>query len=165
MAATDSDRLHDMVAAITADPEWIPRVTETLWGAIRAELPELDADEQIVAATYASTNGIVRLFVDMIDGWATTSLATTSQRSSGATRRMTEIWARSSEARRRWPRTSAPSTRCSSRSAAAALRCGSMRQTIKNRIRAVEEMRGRRADARVAETLVALRLTAIAQPR
>jgi hypothetical protein len=54
------------VEALGADPEWLSGLAASITEAIHAEMPELDADEQLRRGTYASTEGNLRTFVEMV---------------------------------------------------------------------------------------------------
>jgi transposase-like protein len=57
--------LRDLFERIT-DPEWIGGVSRQITDAIHAELPELDADEDLRLGTYASTESVLRLMADLV---------------------------------------------------------------------------------------------------
>jgi len=51
---------------VASDPEWIRRVSQDITDAIHRDLPELEDDEQMRAATYASTVSVLTLMADMV---------------------------------------------------------------------------------------------------
>src|SRR4051794_23143766 len=51
---------------VASDPEWIRRVSHEITDAIHRELPELEDDEQMRAATFASTLSVLTLMADMV---------------------------------------------------------------------------------------------------
>jgi hypothetical protein len=58
-------RMRDLVVRFTADSDWLPSVSRDITDAIHAELPDLDADPELRASTYASTENVLRLLVDL----------------------------------------------------------------------------------------------------
>jgi hypothetical protein len=57
--------MRDLVLRFTEDPEWLPSVSRDITDAIHVELPDVDADPELRASTYASTDGVLRLLVDL----------------------------------------------------------------------------------------------------
>jgi hypothetical protein len=57
--------MHDLVLQFTEDPDWLPSVSRDITDAIHAELPDVDADPELRASTYASTDDVLRLIVDL----------------------------------------------------------------------------------------------------
>jgi PucR C-terminal helix-turn-helix domain/GGDEF-like domain len=51
---------------VASDPEWIRRVSHEITDAIHRDLPELEDDEQMRAATFASTVSVLTLMADMV---------------------------------------------------------------------------------------------------
>jgi hypothetical protein len=64
--SVEPDALRRALATFTASPDWLADVSEAITEAIHAELPELDADADLRASTYASTESVLRLLADMI---------------------------------------------------------------------------------------------------
>jgi hypothetical protein len=60
------EQLRLAVEALGADPHWLSGLATSITEAIHAEMPELDADEQLRRGTYASTEGVLRIFVEMV---------------------------------------------------------------------------------------------------
>ena len=58
--------LRELFAHLASDPEWISAGTQRLTTAIHAELPELNVDPEMRAATYASSESVIRLMTDML---------------------------------------------------------------------------------------------------
>lgn len=58
-------RMRDLVLVFTEDPTWLPSVTADVTEAIHLELADVDADPDLRASTYASTDGVLRLLVDL----------------------------------------------------------------------------------------------------
>lgn len=58
--------LRELVVRFTEDPQWLPAITDEVIAGILDELPELADDEELRAATAASTAAVMRLFVDML---------------------------------------------------------------------------------------------------
>src|ERR1700760_2774460 len=58
-------RMRDLVLRFTEDPEWLPSVSRDITDAIHAELPDIDADPELRGSTYASTDSVLRLLVDL----------------------------------------------------------------------------------------------------
>jgi hypothetical protein len=63
---TDRDRFRDLFAHIAPDPAWIRRVSQETTDAIHRELPELDVDEELRMATFASTQSVLVMMADLI---------------------------------------------------------------------------------------------------
>ena len=57
--------MRDLVIRFTADPDWLPSVSRDITDAIHAELPDIDADQELRGSTYASTDNVLRLLVDL----------------------------------------------------------------------------------------------------
>jgi PucR C-terminal helix-turn-helix domain/GGDEF-like domain len=51
---------------VASEPEWIRRVSREITHAIHRDLPDLEDDEQMRAATYASTVSVLTLMADMV---------------------------------------------------------------------------------------------------
>src|ERR1700759_5566678 len=58
-------RMRDLVLRFTEDPEWLPSVSRDITDAIHLELADVDADPELRASTYASTDSVLRLLVDL----------------------------------------------------------------------------------------------------
>lgn len=58
--------LRDLVLRFADDPAWAAGVAAELTGAIHRELPQLQADDELSAATQASTASVIALFVDRL---------------------------------------------------------------------------------------------------
>src|ERR1700759_1449991 len=64
------ERMRELVLRFTEDPEWLPSVSDDITDAIHAELTDLNADPDLRASTYASTDSVLRLIVDLSStGW------------------------------------------------------------------------------------------------
>jgi len=57
--------MRDLVVRFTEDPDWLPSVSRDITDAIHAELPDVGADPELRASTYASTESVLRLLVDL----------------------------------------------------------------------------------------------------
>ena len=57
--------MRELVLRFTEDPEWLPSVSRDITDAIHAELPDVDADPELRSSTYASTDSVLRLLVDL----------------------------------------------------------------------------------------------------
>jgi hypothetical protein len=57
--------MRDLVVRFTEDPDWLPSVSRDITDAIHAELPDVNADPELRSSTYASTDGVLRLIVDL----------------------------------------------------------------------------------------------------
>lgn len=64
--SVEPDALRRALARFTASPDWLVEVSEAITEAIHAELPELNADADLRASTYASTESVLRLLAEMI---------------------------------------------------------------------------------------------------
>jgi hypothetical protein len=64
--SVEPDALRRALAHFTASPDWLVDVSEAITEAIHAELPALNADPDLRASTYASTESVLRLLADMI---------------------------------------------------------------------------------------------------
>jgi hypothetical protein len=60
------EQLRRAIEALGVDPRWLSGVASSITDAIHAEMPELDADEELRRGTYASTEGVLRTFVEMV---------------------------------------------------------------------------------------------------
>src|ERR1700744_2078883 len=58
-------RMRELVLRFTENPEWLPSVSQEITDAIHAELADVDADPELRASTYASTDSVLRLIVDL----------------------------------------------------------------------------------------------------
>jgi DNA-binding PucR family transcriptional regulator len=59
------ERMRDLIVRFTENPEWLPSVSQDITDAIHAELADLNADPELRASTYASTDSVLRLIVDL----------------------------------------------------------------------------------------------------
>jgi DNA-binding PucR family transcriptional regulator len=59
------ERMRELILRFTEDPEWLPSVSQEITDAIHAELADVDADPELRASTYASTDSVLRLIVDL----------------------------------------------------------------------------------------------------
>ncbi|HEX3979493.1 MAG TPA: helix-turn-helix domain-containing protein [Solirubrobacteraceae bacterium] len=59
------ERMRELVLRFTEDPAWLPSVSQDITDAIHAELADLNADPELRASTYASTDSVLRLIVDL----------------------------------------------------------------------------------------------------
>jgi DNA-binding PucR family transcriptional regulator len=59
------ERMRDLILRFTENPEWLPSVSQDITDAIHAELADVDADPELRASTYASTDSVLRLIVDL----------------------------------------------------------------------------------------------------
>jgi DNA-binding PucR family transcriptional regulator len=59
------ERMRELILRFTEDPEWLPSVSQDITDAIHAELADLNADPELRASTYASTDSVLRLIVDL----------------------------------------------------------------------------------------------------
>src|ERR1700750_3166300 len=66
-APPDRDALRTALLRFAARPTWIPDMARAITDAIHAEMPELDADPDLRAGTYASTESVLRLLRDMLE--------------------------------------------------------------------------------------------------
>jgi DNA-binding PucR family transcriptional regulator len=57
--------MRDLVLRFTEDPQWLPSVSRAITDAIHAELPDVDAVPELRSTTYASTNDVLRLIVEL----------------------------------------------------------------------------------------------------
>ena len=57
--------MRELVVRFTADPDWLPSVSKQITDAIHAELPDIDAVSELRESTYASTDSVLRLLVDL----------------------------------------------------------------------------------------------------
>jgi DNA-binding PucR family transcriptional regulator len=58
-------RMRELVLLFTEDPTWLPSVTRDITDAIHVELADVDEDPELRESTYASTDGVLRLLVDL----------------------------------------------------------------------------------------------------
>src|ERR1700733_13215784 len=58
-------RMRELVIEFTEDPDWLSSVSRSITAAIHAELPDVDADQELRGSTYASTDHVLRLLVDL----------------------------------------------------------------------------------------------------
>jgi hypothetical protein len=59
------EQIRLAVEALGADPDWLAGLAASITDAIHAEMPELEA-EQLRRETHASTEGVLRTFVEMV---------------------------------------------------------------------------------------------------
>ena len=59
-------RLRDLVTRFTEDAGWLPSASRDITDAIHAKLPDIDADAELRSSTYASTDNVLRLLVDLV---------------------------------------------------------------------------------------------------
>jgi DNA-binding PucR family transcriptional regulator len=59
------ERMRELILRFTEDPEWLPSVSQDITDAIHAELADVNADPELRASTYASTDSVLRLIVDL----------------------------------------------------------------------------------------------------
>src|ERR1700722_19446232 len=59
------ERMRELILRFTENPEWLPSVSQDITDAIHAELVDLNADPELRASTYASTDSVLRLIVDL----------------------------------------------------------------------------------------------------
>jgi DNA-binding PucR family transcriptional regulator len=59
------ERMRELILRFTENREWLPSVSHDITEAIHAELTELNADPELRASTYASTDSVLRLIVDL----------------------------------------------------------------------------------------------------
>jgi len=57
--------MRELILRFTEDPEWLPSVSQDITDAIHAELADVNADPELRASTYASTDSVLRLIVDL----------------------------------------------------------------------------------------------------
>ena len=57
--------MREFILRFTEDPEWLPSVSQDITDAIHAELADVNADPELRASTYASTDSVLRLIVDL----------------------------------------------------------------------------------------------------
>ena len=58
-------RMRELVLEFTKDADWLPSVTTDITDAIHLELADVDADPELRSSTYASTDSVLRLIVDL----------------------------------------------------------------------------------------------------
>src|ERR1700749_633106 len=59
------EAMRELVLRFTEPPEWLPSVSQNITDAIHAELADVNADPELRASTYASTDSVLRLIVDL----------------------------------------------------------------------------------------------------
>jgi DNA-binding PucR family transcriptional regulator len=59
------ERMRALVLSFTEDPAWLRSVSQDITDAIHGELADVDADPELRASTYASTDSVLRLIVDL----------------------------------------------------------------------------------------------------
>jgi DNA-binding PucR family transcriptional regulator len=59
------ERMRELILGFTENPEWLPSVSQDITDAIHAELADVNADPELRASTYASTDSVLRLIVDL----------------------------------------------------------------------------------------------------
>jgi DNA-binding PucR family transcriptional regulator len=59
------ERMRELILRFTEDHEWLPSVSQDITDAIHAELADVNADPELRASTYASTDSVLRLIVDL----------------------------------------------------------------------------------------------------
>jgi DNA-binding PucR family transcriptional regulator len=59
------ERMRELILRFTENPEWLPSVSQDITDAIHAELADVNADPELRASTYASTDSVLRLIVDL----------------------------------------------------------------------------------------------------
>ena len=57
--------MRALILRFTEDPGWLPSVSQDITDAIHGELADVDADPELRASTYASTDSVLRLIVDL----------------------------------------------------------------------------------------------------
>ncbi len=57
--------MRELILRFTESPEWLPSVSQDITDAIHAELADVNADPELRASTYASTDSVLRLIVDL----------------------------------------------------------------------------------------------------
>jgi DNA-binding PucR family transcriptional regulator len=57
--------MRQLVLSFIEDPEWLRSVSQDITDAIHRELADVDADPELRASTYASTDSVLRLIVDL----------------------------------------------------------------------------------------------------
>src|ERR1700760_3930792 len=58
-------RMRELILGFTEDAEWLGSVSQDITDAIHAELADVDADPELRASTYASTDSVLRLLLDL----------------------------------------------------------------------------------------------------
>jgi DNA-binding PucR family transcriptional regulator len=59
------EAMRGLILRFTEDPEWLSSVSQDITNAIHAELADVNADPELRASTYASTDSVLRLIVDL----------------------------------------------------------------------------------------------------
>jgi hypothetical protein len=59
------ERMRELILRFTENPEWLSSVSQDITDAIHAELADVNADPELRASTYASTDSVLRLIVDL----------------------------------------------------------------------------------------------------
>ena len=103
--------MRELILRFTENPEWLPSVSQDITDAIHAELADVNADPELRASTYASTDSVLRLIVDLSRTGRPPSVAVPPQRRS-TTR------ASSSDVASRLTRSCVPTTSARQRSSA-----------------------------------------------
>ena len=100
--------MRELMLEFTKDPDWLPSVTTDITDAIHLELADVDADPELRSSTYASTDSVLRLIVDLTRSGrppARPSLrrprSTTRGNSSAVASRSTRCCVRTTSAKRR----------------------------------------------------------------
>ncbi len=57
--------MREFILRFTENPEWLPSVSQDITDTIHAELADVNADPELRASTYASTDSVLRLIVDL----------------------------------------------------------------------------------------------------
>lgn len=66
VASTTDRGFRAQYRRVAGSRPWIQRVSEEITDAIHRDLPELDADPDLRASTFTSTEGVLRLMADMV---------------------------------------------------------------------------------------------------
>jgi DNA-binding PucR family transcriptional regulator len=59
------ERMRELILRFTEDPEWLRSVSQDITDAIHAELADVNASPELRASTYASTDSVLRLILDL----------------------------------------------------------------------------------------------------
>jgi hypothetical protein len=59
------EAMRELILRFTEDPEWLPSVSHHITDAIHAELADVNTDPELRASTYASTDRVLRLILDL----------------------------------------------------------------------------------------------------
>ena len=57
--------MRELILRFTENPDWLPFVSQDITDAIHAELADVNADPELCASTYASTDSVLRPIVDL----------------------------------------------------------------------------------------------------